>query len=325
MKQLDFQTVRQMTVGALTVREESDGIHFAKLTDKQLSVWDAQSASLSRNARACTGIRLDFHTNSKTLSLKLAVGGRLEILLDDNSRYLYNGDEATKEICVPLCDGLGNRKDDIRVTVVLPSHGEAAVLSSVSLDDDAYVVRHAFSRKILFIGDSITQGYASVRDSNSYAYRLSRMLNAESVIQGIGGAACLPESFDAIDFDPDFVIVAYGTNDFSHCSSLEELTANMDGFFERVSDAYVKQGIKVFYLSPLWREKRYGKPTGRFEDVIAKEVALAEKHGFICLDGLTLVPPNPDFFADAYLHPNDEGFSYYAEALIRELLPHIFN
>ena len=32
-----------------------------------------------------------------------------------------------------------------------------------------------------------------------------------------------------------------------------------------------------------------------------------------------LVPPIKELFADAHLHPNDEGFSHYAENLIKEM------
>ena len=43
----------------------------------------------------------------------------------------------------------------------------------------------------------------------------------------------------------------------------------------------------------------------------------------IHVDGLSLVPPIPEFFADTNLHPNDLGFSLYAENLCRQLLPYL--
>ena len=45
-----------------------------------------------------------------------------------------------------------------------------------------------------------------------------------------------------------------------------------------------------------------------------------EKRGFTVVDGLTLVPHHPDYFAADCLHPNDRGFGAYACGL----LPYLF-
>ena len=58
---------------------------------------------------------------------------------------------------------------------------------------------------------------------------------------------------------------------------------------------------------------------GARQIVIDEALKLNLKH----IDGLLLVPPVDEFFADGHLHPNDEGFSIYAENLIRELKKHI--
>ena len=50
--------------------------------------------------------------------------------------------------------------------------------------------------------------------------------------------------------------------------------------------------------------------------LIAEE---AERLGMIHVDGLKLLPPMPAFFGDGYLHPNDNGFSLYAENLIAKM------
>ena len=45
----------------------------------------------------------------------------------------------------------------------------------------------------------------------------------------------------------------------------------------------------------------------------------ALQYGFTVIPGIDLVPHDPGFFSDASLHPNDAGFDYYADNLIREL------
>ena len=76
---------------------------------------------------------------------------------------------------------------------------------------------------MLFIGDSITQGWNSYYDTLSYAWRVSLYFNANSIINGIGGAFYEPQTFDVPDFDPDTVIVALGTNDFSKFKTTDEM------------------------------------------------------------------------------------------------------
>ena len=53
----------------------------------------------------------------------------------------------------------------------------------------------------------------------------------------------------------------------------------------------------------------------------AADVAEAAKRNpdAVVIPGLPLVPPIPEFYADARVHPNDLGFTFYARNLIREL------
>jgi len=49
----------------------------------------------------------------------------------------------------------------------------------------------------------------------------------------------------------------------------------------------------------------------------------AEKRGMIHIDGLSLVPPIPELFADKWLHPSALGFGFYGENVTREILSHL--
>jgi len=62
---------------------------------------------------------------------------------------------------------------------------------------------------------------------------------------------------------------------------------------------------------------------GTFEGCRAIIAEEAEKLDLIHIDGLKLIPPLSEFFGDCYVHPNDDGFSLYAENLIIELEKHL--
>lgn len=314
---LTFEQIKSVTVGSVETVLVDGGIHFAKCTSKQIAAWREKSATIGRNSAATTGVRLDFHTDSQSVAFR-ALGGRKYEILVDGLMFKQVTPEAGEVVGFDLSDPLGHKKGEYRVTVVLPSHDEPAVIEYVELDDGSYVKPHAFDRRLLFIGDSITQGWASTHDSYSYAYRISDFFNAESVIQGTGGAYFNEDSFDHIDFDPDVVLVAYGTNDFSHYKTYEELRTHADVHLALIAEEY--KGKKLFYISPIWREQRDGKSMGTFEECRRILIEAAQKNGFEHIDGLTLVPPRPELFRDEFLHPNDNGFSFYAENLAKQLL-----
>lgn len=317
---LPFSTVKGITVGSIESYEDASGMHFAKCTKKQVDAFRVFSDTLAVNATATTGIRLDFHTNSKHFSFGASSGARFELYINGvfTDCVLWRAD-SEKVFSKSIATG----KDENRITLFFPSHDAPGVLSFVELDDGASVIPHSFDRKIFFIGDSITQGWESTYDSLSYANRVSDFFNADSVIQGTGGAFFHESIFDSsIDYDPDIAIVAFGTNDWGHFSSHSELHKAAKEFL----DLFIKRfaGKKLFGISPIWRgNTELPRATGHFSEVcdtVKKEIIA---HGLILIEGETLTPHIPDFYSDKYLHPNGLGFGIYAENLCKILKNYI--
>ena len=314
---LTFDKIKEITVGASSIVKNDEGaIRFFKCTDKQNEAWDKQSESLGIRARTTTGIRLDFHTNSKTVKFTL-VAGVFDLLINgvivkhvpskDNPEFTY---------------ALSESGEDTRVTLVFPSHTSGSI-SAVELDDGAYCNRHQFDIKLLFFGDSITQGHKSDYDSISYAYQTSFFFNADSMIQGIGGAFFHESTFDPeIPYDPDAVIIAYGTNDFGRYRTLDELKEHTGAFLDCVKAKYGDK--KVICLSPIWRgDDDKPKGMGMFSECLSVIKGEIARCGFIHIDGYKLTPHDPWFYSDAYLHPNATGFGIYALNLVKELQKYI--
>lgn len=310
---LSYNEIKKITFGALRCEETDKGLKFFKCTKKQADAWYALKEVLGERAEKPTGVRIDFHTNSKSLSF---VGsGTFEVLINGNYRHrpmLEDGGCVTLDVC----DELGETLDDARITIIFHSHS-LTFIKSISLDDGSYIKPHEYDTKILFIGDSITQGWDSGYSFLSYAWRVSNFFNADSVIHAVGGGYFHESIFDSIDFDPDTVIIAFGTNDFGFYKTIDELRANTHAFMTKITEEY--KGKKIFYISPIWREKRE-KPMGSFTACRQALIEEASKQGFIHIDGLSLVPPIPEFYADKELHPNALGFGIYAENLIKEML-----
>ncbi len=317
---LSFDTVRSVTFGFVSSYEDANGMHFTKCTDKQVEAWRAFSEVLAKNASATTGIRLDFHTNSKRFAFKAYSGNRFELYVNGTFREVY---KRTEDGNAEFTYDINEPTEDNRITLYFPSHDVPGVLSYVEIDDGASIRAHEFDTKIFFIGDSITQGWNSTYDSLSYANRVSDFFNADSVIQGIGGGFFHESIFDSeIDFDADVVIFAFGTNDWGRQGSPEELRANTAAFIEAVTAKFA--GKKIFGLSPIWRGNSGElKPAGYFVDVCKAVKEEIVSHGVTLIDGETLTPHMTDFFSDLYLHPNGLGFGVYAESLCKVLNKYI--
>lgn len=323
---LTSKEIQEICVGAVRVTEECDGLHFYKCTERQMDIWKKESVFLYNGSCATTGIRLDFHTNSKNLTFSLSQGNQAELFLDGQFRYQWNVEEYRNKqepIHVCLNDSLQKCKDDLRVTLFFPSHS-VGVLDWLELDDGSTVKKHRFDCNMLFIGDSITQGYNSELDSFSWANRVSRFFNANSVIQGIGGAYYQKDSFERLSFEPDIIIVAYGTNDLSH-HSLDVAHEHMSAYLDSLVQNYKEK--KVFVISPIWR---YSHSDGRpMEESFRVYRALIEaevqkRKELILIPGLEIFPPVSMFYADTcLLHPNMLAFGVYAENVIRMMQPHL--
>lgn len=304
---LTLEQIKNLTVGAVDIEQTADGIFFYKMQKCQIDAFYVLSDILGFRAKTTTGIRLDFETDSKFLAFDVKSGAKFEYLIDGvyQGTVAINDSRAKLELAAPC-----------RVTLVFPSH-DVGVIDNVELSDGASAVRHKFDKKVLFIGDSITQGWNSGIDTLSYAYRTSFALNFDSVIQGVGGAYYHASTFADSGFDPDTVIVAYGTNDVWHFGTKDEMAMQLRAYLGLVKETY-KQS-KIYAISPIWvsggsEEKRMGNLWECYR-FIAEEI---EKCGVEHIRGLDLVPHERRYFADD-LHPNKDGFGEYAGKLVKIL------
>ena len=166
----------------------------------------------------------------------------------------------------------------------------------------------------------ITQGYDAKYSSQTYTNLLADKLDAEMVDQGIGGEIFRPALIDPeMNFDPDIITVAYGTNDWSMCT-MEKFEANCRGFFEVMHERY--PNARVIVIAPIWRgdSERETAMARPISDVYKLFCEYTKDYDhFTVVDGWNLIPHLSAFFHDQILHPNDQGFSLYAENLYKAI------
>ena len=325
--QLTYEQIKSVTLGAAYVEETANGINFHRFTREQEELYKVRSASFYQKCFGTSGVRLSFETDSKALtfaadisvsstrkyfSFDLFVNGEYRESLDNYSgmvipRHYVKAEFPHGQFEKTFALGEGTKK----VVLCLP-WSVCVDLKSLTLDDGASFAPVKRAKKLLAFGDSITHGYDAMKTSNRYIGKLADALDAEEYNKAIGGEIFFPE-LAALDepFEPDYITVAYGTNDWSKNESIDVLRANCTAFYGNLAKKY--PNAKIFALTPIWRgDIDRVNNVGSYADVvnvIAEAVKpYANIHLIECVDA---VPADPKLFADFRLHPDDNGFAHY--------------
>ena len=316
----DFETVKAITVGAVRIWEREDGVHFSRFTEEEEAGWYTCSKVLGDRCRSLCGIRIDFKTDAKEIAFLLSFGNKVDVWLNGvYNRTLYFADlreSGATEVRIPLVDQLGAPYSETRVTLWLPCHG-GGVLGFLDADGATYIRPVEYRHRILFLGDSITQGWNSARESMSFASRITRFFDAHSVNCAVGGGYFSTATIGVNGYNPEAITIAYGTNDFTHWESFEELHEHCTDYLDKVKALY--PDVPTFVITPIIRHDNAPRKAGSF-DLVRKTVAEeAEKRGMIVVDGFSIFPTDDFYFAGDGVHPNEAGFAEYAFALIPRL------
>ncbi len=305
---LSLQQLRQISFGAVDTHQEGDFYHMLRMSRTQVDAFGAQDPVFAQRALATTGCRLDFWTDSAHIMVHTGQEGNYEILVNGLCACVM---QSNSRCTLDLPQG------ENRVTILLAEHDPGS-LKIVYLDEGASLRPHEYDRKLLFLGDSITQGHASSRPSTSYVNQVSLFLNAQVMNWGVGGSYFDPSTTAPVAFDPDAVFIAYGTNDYTHWQSRDDFEQACKAYMDRVKTLFPDK--PVFCISPIWRrDGQLIRHAGDHQQLCAYIASQAAAHGFKHIDGYSLVPHLSDYYADEYLHPNDLGFSIYAQNLVRQL------
>ncbi len=309
-KRLSFEEIKAISVGSIRFTESAGVLSFYKSTEAQITAWGGYNADLKTRSETTTGVRLDFETDSSSFYFETPTTSvKFELYINGEKSQDLTGKSAH------FIELDTSANDTNRVTLIFPSHNIGKI-STVQFDGGATVTRHQFDKKILFIGDSITQGYNSGVDSVSYAHIVTRHFNADSVIQGVGGAAYSHiNALSAIPYDPDVVIVALGCNDWNNNSNATDYRNRVTTYLNKIDQLYGDKTVIV--ISPIPRLDETSSatlPLASARNIISQE---ASSRGFVHVNGGDLVPANATYYAtnDTY-HPNAKGFEEYAKNLI---------
>lgn len=302
------QELQRIFFGAYSFQETADGwLQAFQYSEAQMAYFKSGFDFWYDRCMATTAKTLELTTDARTLSFEY--------------RFVWEGSQDSFELAV------NGQITDIRYVRDLPKEGnlvwslpEGEKEIIVYLPADATVlirgceIDGAFEparkgEKVLWLGDSITQGYGPLRSGQTYVSVANRILNYDILNQGIGGYVYDKKSLMKMDgYTPDKIIVALGTNQFG-CETMKDV----EEYYETLTGIYGNQ-IPILCVTPLWR--------GDLPEQIPVLVRFCENVKAIAgrypnvtvVDGFSLVPHLPEYFLDN-LHPNALGAEVYGRNL----------
>ena len=184
--------------------------------------------------------------------------------------------------------------------------------------------------RVLFHGDSITQGTGTTHGRNTYSWVTCEEMGCEPINLGFGGSAWgdqVVAEYIASRNDWDVLLVAYGTNTYRRAhENPEQFAQTYDTFLTTIRAEH--PDAPILCITPLWRiqdttnEKNEAGYThqqyreGVTQVVLRRQSSDSNLH---LLEGKALLSEN--LFTADQVHPNDQGAAKMAEAITDALRP----
>ena len=329
--QLSFEQIKAITTGAVSIEQEENGIRFYRFNQEQRTLHQRRVTYFEEKLRSTAGIQFFFRTNSSKLFLRTTVSkgsasDHFSFDLFVNGKYIDSLDnlsnlvpsENTGKVSYALGTyektfALGPGEKD--VCLYFP-WSVATVIEELSLEDGASLTPIPPAKKMLVYGDSVTHGNTTRYTCNHYIPRLARAMQVQVRNKAIAGTTTFPEMAQLESpYDPDYVLVAYGSNDWDRHEEAFFIE-NYRNMMQTIAKNYPQ--TQVFVISPIWRadqntrERKMGPLSTIEQNILA--IAM-DFPNVTVIPGIELVPHDLENYADAGLHPNDAGYGLYFDNL----------
>ena len=324
MQSLSFEQIKSIAQGVACVELEDDLICLNRFTKAQRELYKSVSEDFYTKTFATAGVALEFETESKNIFLSVSVSR------GSSRRFFTHSVFVNNEKIGELSGNIGENENvkfeknfflpsgSKRVKILFPWSVCSRIIS-LQLDDNSEIKPIPKNRKLLMFGDSITQGYDALKPENAYAVQLASFLDANALNKGIAGEQFFPSlSQEKEDFEPDYITVAYGTNDWRH-STKEVFETKCTEFFQNLRKSYPDS--KIIALTPLWRtdankEYGFGEPLKFISGHIKKVSKTVSKMSVI--ECINMVPHDSQYYQNDGVHPIDIGFMEYSKNIINQ-------
>lgn len=309
-----IKTLKKQIKGACHFTEDGGYLSCFHYTPEQLAYFDGKDRGWGMRAHFSSGVRMEFKTDATVLSLDYRAGyvwskdSYIDVYADGFAVALHHipGDgKGHAEFALPEGDKL--------LTVYFPTDCRFEI-KNVTVNGSYKTVKEK-GKRLLIVGDSITQGYGAFMSGATYVNAMQRRTGYHILSQGIGGYRYDPDGLMPVEgFTPDKILVALGTNYYNVMDY--DYESDVIRFYERLHELY--GNTPVLSVTPYYiaREDFDVERHAWCIGIIKRECA--KYPNITVLDGYTVLPHLAEMFCDG-LHPTAYGYSIIAEAVTRGL------
>ena len=310
---LTNEELKEIYCGALYFEETEEGYLKAnQYTKPQMDYFEKAFLMWYERCDASSAKTIEFKTDATKVSFEYKLIWKCS---EDSVELAIDG-LATEIAYLKDIDMEGSISWDMpegekNVTIYLPSDATMLV-RNFEIDSTYECVQK--NEKVLWLGDSITQGYGPLRSYQTYVSVANRILNYDILNQGIGGYIYDKKSLMKMEgYEPDKIIVALGTNQYGD----ENAPDMVREYYETLIGIYGEE-IPILVITPLWRgDNLEGVPTLEKFCATIREIVGKYKNIKV-VDGFKLVPHLEEYYLDN-LHPNGLGTEVYGRNLVEEI------
>ncbi len=305
---LSNEQLKKIYFGALRFEEVDGYLAAFQYTAAQQDYFARVNPFWYDRSLATTAKTLEFTTDADEISFefKIVWAGSLDsVELEVGGKIIkwYELDKLPREGKIVFALPAGEKY----VRVYLPADATMHIRSFTYDSPAGRLVPGKKGAKVLWMGDSITQGYGPYRSAFTYVSVANRILGYDIINQGIGGYVYDKNVIVDMGYRPEKIIVAMGTN--QHRDPTDTAVRE---YYAALRQVY--GDTPVVCVTPLWRGDTPDNCAAllRYSGFI-KDVC-AQYGNITVVDGFELVPHEERYFLDR-LHPNVDGCILYGTRL----------
>ncbi len=308
--------MKELFRGALRVEKTELGWEPLRFTDAGLEAWASHREGWRVRSRCTSAISLAFTTDAAHIRMPFAACNFSRVYLGFD---VYENGRLTQHIFFPDSCPEGVLEYDCRTEGEKTIEIYLSCLCQIIVKDlDAGNVRPLpqLPQRVLFFGDSITQGMTAHCPSLIYPVLYCRKTGTQPVDLGVGGAMFEEWQLDFLaDYGPSKIFVAYGINDLAHGEPNDVLLPRADAFLKRLRGVY--PDIPATVITPIWNKMMEGRPGFPvvYAEYCGRLTEIAKQYGYSVVDGSLLMPHDRRHTVDG-THPNEEGFALMTLGLL---------
>lgn len=321
--------LREITLGVIRIEEENGYFLLRRFTSNQEKII---SERIGTSRMFCTAsVKLEFYTKGGEISFRFrTIPGTqreyysIDLLTDGIYRYNLAEEKLTEDglfsYVVPFSD------EYKRITIYLPTTARMDI-RDINLPDD--ILPHRRDKKMLILGDSLNHGYYPDHFQNTYANIISDEFDLNAINQAIGGDCYNYTNLEKLDFNPEFILVSCGLNDWA--SGKFGNGENADLYYKTLREMWPDTIVYIIIPPRVIKLEKGGKNDDLLYESDSSEkkltrdgvrnvlCELSKKHRLTAIRAEDFIPQYKECFYKDEVHMTDLGNTIFAYKIIKAI------